>query len=88
VGPISIRFERFTVFHTSTSGGGHDFGWFVEIVNREIWSWAEAEFKAYERYLFSTSVIPVILAAFSVKFAPSNFSGIIPTLPMEPAIDI
>jgi hypothetical protein len=22
--PISIRFERFTVFHTSTSGGGHD----------------------------------------------------------------
>jgi hypothetical protein len=24
VGPISIRFERFTVFHTSTSGGGHD----------------------------------------------------------------
>jgi hypothetical protein len=25
VAPISIRFERFTVFHTSTSGGGHDF---------------------------------------------------------------
>jgi len=22
--PISIRFERFMVFHTSTSGGGHD----------------------------------------------------------------
>jgi hypothetical protein len=25
VAPISIRFERFPVFHTSTSGGGHDF---------------------------------------------------------------
>ncbi len=24
--PISIRFERFTVFHTSASGGGHDVG--------------------------------------------------------------
>jgi hypothetical protein len=23
--PISIRFERFTVFHTSGSAGGHDF---------------------------------------------------------------
>jgi hypothetical protein len=23
--PISIRFERFTDFHTSTSGGSHDF---------------------------------------------------------------
>jgi acyl-CoA synthetase (NDP forming) len=23
--PILIRFERFMVFHTSTSGGGHDF---------------------------------------------------------------
>jgi hypothetical protein len=25
VAPISIRFERFTVFHTSGSAGGHDF---------------------------------------------------------------
>jgi len=25
VGPILIRFERFPVFHTFTSGGGNDF---------------------------------------------------------------
>jgi hypothetical protein len=34
--PISIRFERFTVFHTSTSGGGHDFLGFMFVF--VVWS--------------------------------------------------
>jgi hypothetical protein len=30
VAPILIRFERFPVFHTSTSGGGHDYNTLIE----------------------------------------------------------